>query len=34
LEKKAWGGAIRIIEPETLRLGMVDFAEQFLISNQ
>lgn len=29
-----WGGAIRIIEPETLRLGMVDFAEQFLKSNQ
>ena len=30
----AWGGAIRIIEPETLRLGMIDFAEQFLKSNQ
>jgi hypothetical protein len=29
-----WGGAIRIIEPETLRLGMVDFADQFLTANQ
>jgi predicted DNA-binding transcriptional regulator YafY len=30
----AWGGAIRIFEPETLRLGMIDFAEQFLTTNQ
>jgi hypothetical protein len=30
----ACGGAIRIIEPETLRLGMLDFAEQFLNANQ
>ena len=30
----AWGGAVRIIEPETLRLGMLDFAEQFLMTNQ
>lgn len=30
----SWGGAIRIIEPETLRLGMIDFAEQFLTANQ
>lgn len=30
----AWGGAIRVVEPETLRLGMLDFAQQFLLANQ
>ncbi len=29
----AWGGAIRVVDPEVLRLTMVDYAEQFLKSN-
>ncbi|MEE4193676.1 MAG: WYL domain-containing protein [Anaerolineae bacterium] len=28
-----WGGAIRIVEPEVLRLTMVDYAEQILQAN-
>ena len=28
-----WGGAIRILEPEPLRLNMLDYAEQFLLAN-
>lgn len=29
-----WGSAIRILEPEVLRLSMLDFAEQFLQQNK
>ena len=29
-----WGGAIRIIAPEPLRLSMLDYAEQFLKTNK
>lgn len=29
-----WGGAVHIIKPDTLRLGMIDFAQQFLAANQ
>lgn len=30
----AWGGAVRVLAPEPLRLSMVDFARQFLTENE